>query len=94
MVFFVKWKIVFQTHMGAQRLVSIPDLMYNANTVDFELYGAVLYGYLLDYLEEVAEVIYKRLGLERKANAWASGPDLIVLRTWIEYAIRVLRNPG
>jgi hypothetical protein len=91
-VFYVKWKIVFQTHMGAQNLINIPELMYNSNTVDFELYGAVHYGYLLDYLEEIAEVIYKRLGLERTADAWVSGPDLIVLKGWLENAVRVLQG--
>ena len=59
--------------------------MYNENVVDFELYAAVLIGYLLHYLEDVANVLHTKLTVDKvgsDARSFHSG--LGVVRNWFD----------
>jgi len=68
-VFLEKEKILFQTYKESWKpKIFIKEIMYNDNIVDFELYGSLYFSYLVDYLNQFAELIYTHLDLERKTN--------------------------
>jgi len=60
-VFLEKERILFQTVKGFEKLVAIPELMYNENVVDFQLYAGMYFGYLIAFLEDFANVLEKLL---------------------------------
>lgn len=69
LVFGSKGKITFQTYKGWQEQVNIPEIMFNDNIVDFELYAGMYLGYLLALYENLSQEIsrlikfhYKPLG--------------------------------
>jgi hypothetical protein len=62
----------------------IADVMFNENIVNFELYAGLLFGYLLAYLEKIADIAVERLKLRHFTGAEQSfhaGPP--VIRDWI-----------
>lgn len=61
LVFPEKDRILFQILKGYENLVSIPEIMYNENVVDFELYAGMYFGYLIAFLEDFATAIERRL---------------------------------
>ncbi|MCL5949810.1 MAG: hypothetical protein M1490_04975 [Candidatus Bathyarchaeota archaeon] len=61
LVFLEKDRILFQTYKGNYNLISIPELMYNENVADFELYAGMYFGYLIAFLEEFSEIVKNRL---------------------------------
>lgn len=83
-VFLVPDRITFQVHKGWKNEVLIPEIMYNKNIVDFELYAGLYTGYLMAYLEEISEIFNKRLNLqELGSNSKSYHPGLIVIQNWI-----------
>lgn len=89
LVFYEKPRVLFQTYNCEEaRLIALPEVMYNDNVVDFELYAAVFYGYLLDYLEEIANLAYERMNLERvEGRSRHYNLGLTTARRWLMNAI-------
>lgn len=84
-VFPEKNRILFQVHEDYRKRLHIPEIMFNENIVDFELYAGMFVGYLLWYLEELSEIIEGRVEMRKvggDAQSYHSG--LPMLRTWIE----------
>lgn len=78
-------RILFQVHEGFRNKVNIPEIMFNENIVDFELYAGLLAGYLISYLEDVSEIAQRRLELRKiswDAKSYHGG--LPVIQEWIE----------
>lgn len=87
LVFYDKPRILFQTYNGGGRdkIIDLSELMYNSNVVDFELYAGVFYGYLIDYLEEVAKCVYLRLGLTRREGGTRHhNSGIATAKRWME----------
>jgi hypothetical protein len=85
MVFPEDGRILFQVHAGFRNQVNLPEAMFNENIVDFELYAGLLIGYLLGYLEEVAEIANARLEMKRfsgEPKSYHGG--LSIVHAWIE----------
>lgn len=85
MVFPEEGRILFQVHEGFRNTVNLPETMFNENIVDFELYAGLLVGYLLGYLEEVAEIADSKLEMKRfcgEPTSYHGG--LSVVHEWIE----------
>jgi len=81
----VKGRILFQVHEGVSRKVLIPEIMFNENVADFELYAGLYTGYLIAYLEEVSVLIYKHLNLKKVgSNAKSYHQGLQILSDWIK----------
>lgn len=84
-VFPIENRILFQVHEGLIRKVLFPEIMFNKNVVDFELYAGLYYGYLISYLEEVSEAIDKRLNLKKPGKrARTIYEELPVIYKWIQ----------
>jgi len=84
-VFPEKNRILFQVEEGFKNKIHVPEVMFNANIVDFELYAGLFIGYLIAYLEEIAVVALRRLNLERTAgNMKSYHGGLPVVKRWIE----------
>ena len=86
---FDKPRIVFQTVKGRDysQLVNFPEVMYNENVVDFELYAGMIYGYLLSFLEDVGKLIFNWLSAADKVDqplSRSQHPGMMVGRRWIE----------
>lgn len=92
LVFYDKPRILFQVHDSRMtRLIDIPEVAYNSNVVDFELYAAVFYSYLIAFLEDMAEVVYRRLGLDRRIGATRQyNRGIEVAKTWMEKVVHQL----
>ena len=87
MVFPEDGRILFQVHERFRNKVNLPEAMFNENIVDFELYAGLLIGYLLGYLEEVAEIADARLEMKRFSGEPKSfHGGLSIVHTWIEKA--------
>lgn len=84
LVFLEKDRILFQVHEGISRKVLIPEVMFNKNVVDFELYAGLYLGYLIAYLEEVSEIILNRLNLKSMGNPRSYHSGLRVVSDWIK----------
>jgi hypothetical protein len=86
LVFLVKDKITFQVHQNLmKRKILIPDIMYNKNIVDFELYAAMYMAYLYSYLEELGELILKKLNVVYNLNKpEITGADIGVVYDWFD----------
>jgi hypothetical protein len=61
MVFPEPYRILFQVSESNGNAIQKPELMFNENVADFELYAGLYLGYSLAYLEEVASIIHRRL---------------------------------
>jgi len=61
LVFPDKEKILFQVYKGHKKQISIPEIMYNNNVVDFELFAGLYFGYLTAFLENFAINVEKKL---------------------------------
>ena len=64
LVFGSKGHITFQTYSGYEKKVQIPELMFNENIVDFELYAGLYLGYLLALYEKLSKEIKRLLQLK------------------------------
>jgi len=93
LVFLEKDRILFQTMKGYEYLISIPEIMYNENVVDFELYAGMYFGYLIALLEDFATAIERRLP-KGKASFGAGNPrkvygELPAIYSWIDRLLDV-----
>jgi hypothetical protein len=84
-----KPRILFQILKGSDSefLVKLPEVMYNPNVVDFELYAGMIYGYLLNFLEDVGALIFdwaSASGEDRLARCINNHPGMIAGKCWIE----------
>lgn len=88
LVFLEKGRILFQVYKGYENLIAIPEIMFNENVVDFELYAGMYYGYLIAFLEEASKVIKKRLST-RKAllGSYKYYRELPAVYKWMEKVI-------
>jgi hypothetical protein len=78
-------RILFQVHEGFRNKVNIPEIMFNENIVDFELYAGLLAGYLIAYLEDVSKIAQRKLELRKIGwNAKSYHGGLRVIHDWIE----------
>lgn len=89
MVFPEKGRILFQVSRGAMNLISFPEVKFNENVIDFELYAGVYFGYLIAFLEEASKVVEKRLPPRKSAYGSANprkvyGKQLPAIYSWIE----------
>jgi hypothetical protein len=88
LVFLEKEKILFQVYKSHKNLIFIPEIMYNENVADFELYAGIYFGYLIALLEQISRSIEKRL--PPRKSAFGAGNPIMVYRelpsiyTWIE----------
>lgn len=83
LTFPIKPRILFQTHSGkdlSNTVTFFPEVMYNEYVVDFELYAGLIYAYLLDFLQRLAELVVSRLRLTK--------PDEVTSRSY-HYGMRV-----
>jgi hypothetical protein len=84
LVFLEKDRILFQIYSGGNSSILTREIMFNDNVADFELYSGLYTGYLISYLDEVAEAIRKRSSLhESNINAHSYNIGLKVLAEWI-----------
>jgi hypothetical protein len=91
LVFLEKDRILFQVYSGRNPSILTKEIMFNDNVADFELYGGLYTGYLISYLDEVAEVIRKRSFLqESNINAHSYNMGLKVLAEWINRVLLLL----
>jgi hypothetical protein len=91
MAFAEEGRIPFQVNKDTEYLISFPEIKFNENLIDFELYAGVYFGYLLAFLEEAARVIEKRLP-PRKSAYGAGNPrkwykELPAVYKWMEKVI-------
>jgi hypothetical protein len=93
-VFFDKPRVLFQIYdSGQNKIVDLPELMYNENVVDFELYAGLYYGYLIDYLEDIAKAVYFRLGLKRQeGGSRHHNPGIATAKRWMESTVLKLKQ--
>lgn len=90
-VFPEKNRILFQVYRGIDKNILLPEIMYNENVVDFELYAGLYFGYMLSYLEEFSEIVYNRLNLKRycmQARSIHSG--LSIISDWINRVVSLI----
>ena len=88
MVFPEKGRILFQVSKGAKNLISFPEVKFNENVIDFELYAGVYFGYLIAFIEEVSKVVEKRLPPRKSAYGAGNprkryGKQLPAIYSWI-----------
>ena len=87
LVFLDPNRITFQIYKEWNNKVLIPEVMYNENVVDFELYAGLFIGYLIAYLEEISIIFDKRLNLQKHGvNGKSYHSGLRVIQNWIERA--------
>lgn len=77
-------------------MVSIPEIMYNKNVADFELYAGMYFGYLIAFLEDFATAIERYLP-KGKYSLGAGNPrkvyrELPVIYSWIEELLNIKNN--
>lgn len=96
-------KILFQVDdMSKNRIsrkVQQPEeVMYNENLANFELYAGLYIGYLIAYLEELSEIVDRRLNLNKVRSDFnkchsrghlRGRPELKVLKDWIEQVLQL-----
>lgn len=88
LVFPIENRILFQIYKGWNKQIEIPEIMYNENVVDFELYAGLYLGYLFAYLEKAAIIIDNRLTLKKVGkDARSYHPGLQVVYDWIKKLI-------
>jgi len=63
LVFPSKDRILFLIRRRDYKKIIIPEIMFNENVVDFELYAGLYMAYILIYLEEFSELVNKHLNL-------------------------------
>ena len=88
MVFPEKGRILFQVNKGYRNLVSFPEVQYNQNVIDFELYAGVYFGYMIAFLENACQVVEKRLPTRKSAYGAGNprksyGKQLPAIYDWI-----------
>jgi hypothetical protein len=78
-----KKRILFQVyHEGPT--IRVPEIMYNENVVDFELYAGLYCGYLIACLEELATLVQARSGLTaHPGRTKGYGLGVETLQGWI-----------
>ena len=79
-------RILFQVHTGYKNKVMIPEIMFNENVVDFELYAGMFMGYLIAYLEDVCQLIESRFELKKFEGGQSFHGGLQVVKNWISMA--------
>ena len=95
LVFLEKDRILFQTSKNYTNLISIPEIMYNENVADFELYAGLYFGYLMSLLEEFSITVRKRLPTG-KINFDAGNPriqfgkEMPTIFLWIQKLIKLI----
>lgn len=65
LVFPSKGRILFLINTSGYQKISIPEIMFNENVVDFELYAGLYMAYILTYLEKFSELVNKHLNLNK-----------------------------
>jgi len=84
-------RILFQVSKDAKYLISFPEVQFNENLIDFELYAGVYFGYLISFLEEASKVIEKRLPSKKPSykfgNPWKWYEELPAVYTWMKKVI-------
>jgi hypothetical protein len=89
-------RILFQIHQGASQRILIPEVMYNENIADFELYAGLLFGRLLMFLEALATATFKTSKIEVIDGGPAKSyhPGLVTIRGWIQTVMGLPQEQG
>jgi hypothetical protein len=86
LVFYDADRILFQVYSGYKNKISIPEVMYNENVVDFELFAGLYFGYLIAFLEDFAINVEKRLPKELrkiKSSPYTPYKNLPPIFEWV-----------
>lgn len=84
LVFIHENRILLQVYKGWSKQIQIPEIMFNENVVDFELYAGLYIGYLYAYLEKASNVIDSKLTLKKVGtDARSYHPGLEIIHEWI-----------
>lgn len=68
-------KILAQIYMSHKNQINIPEIMFNENVVDFELFAGLHFGYLTAFLENFAIIVENKLPQNvREINASPFSP--------------------
>lgn len=90
MVFPEQNRILFQIYKGIRTSIKTPEIMYNENVVDFELYAGLYIGYLIAYLEKVVATIETRLNINTLTDRTKGYcPGVSVMQDWINKVLRI-----
>lgn len=89
-------RILFQVYNGFRHnQIHVPEIMFNENIVDFELYGGLLIGYLIAYLENISLVVRRKIDVKQLGgNVKSYHGGLPVIRHWIERVISLEEGKG
>lgn len=83
-------RLIFQMFTPRYRKkVDILEIRYNEDTVFLDSYIGICFGYLIDYLEKLAEFILKKYDLKTNGNVFLDVHGLEVLHQWICNCTRV-----
>lgn len=83
-------KILFQCYSTHHAQVSYPEVMWNRNVADFELYAGLHLGYTFAWLDRLSTLLFDRLCLRRVgSDARWYHPVFGSLRDWIESLLSV-----
>lgn len=84
LVFPSKGRILFLINTSGYQKITISEIMFNENVVDFELYAGLYMSYIMNYLEEFSEVVNKHLNLNKfHLMAKSYHPGLGITQEWI-----------
>ena len=62
-----------------------PEIMFNKNVVDFELYAGLFIGYLIAFLEEFSRLVCKRVNFPKVCrNSRLHYPGIPLVHNWLE----------
>jgi hypothetical protein len=86
----VENRIVFQIHKNGfhKVLLNMPEVMYNENTVDFEIYASVLIAALINFREDLGRVVKSVLNLDDKTSKpQEKHLGMEIMKDWMEHAL-------
>jgi hypothetical protein len=84
LVFPIEGRICFQVHDNYKNKILIPEIMFNENVVDFELYAGLFLSYLMVFLEDLSQITKNRINISAiGANAKSYHSGLQVTRNWM-----------
>jgi hypothetical protein len=87
-------KILVQVYKSHKTQISFPEIMFNENVVDFELYGGLYFACITDFLENFAIIVENRLPKkirESVVTPFRPYNKTPVIFQWIDHLLRNLQ---